>query len=211
VLPLNGSLLANGNKVADITSKIRFPESYEMGWAYWPLRNASREFKVEVDVTLVRWSSIRDFNISLSNGGFIIQPQNWSDAVTVASGMEYKLLHPPTHPDWEYAFRLGYNHSETPIPDQNFNPASPDSQVHVLTIGVGFHCTGQGQFFWFKQCGETGEGAFFRQALGLDLFFAALLWEPRTVTDHPIPGANGTYKARTYGGGFTFRINFDLT
>ena len=44
VLPLNGSLLANGTKVADITSSIRFPESYEMAFAYWPLRNASHTF-----------------------------------------------------------------------------------------------------------------------------------------------------------------------
>lgn len=209
VLPLNGALLDNGKKVADATGALRFPESYELGVAYWPLRNAHREFKVEVDVTLVNWSSIQDFNVSLSNGGFIVNPQNWSDAVTIDSGMEYKILNPPSHPNWEYAFRLGYNHSESPIPDANFNPAAPDSFVHGITAGIGGLCTDQGKFFWLFTCGDPGEGFLVRKAIGLDLFTMILLWEPRTVTEAPaITGLNGAYNTITYSGGFTAQINF---
>jgi len=209
VLPLKGALLDNGRKVADATGALRFPESYELGIAYWPFRNAHREFKVEGDVTLVRWSSIQDFNVSLSNGGFIVNPQNWSDAVTVAAGMEYKLLHPESHPDWEYAFRLGYNHSESPIPDANFNPASPDSTPHGITIGFGSLCTGQGKFLWLFSCKDSQDGFLVRNTLGIDFFYMVLLWEPRTVTRAPAPlGLNGTYTTITHSGGFTFHINF---
>ncbi|MDT7041221.1 OmpP1/FadL family transporter [Candidatus Nitronereus thalassa] len=208
VLPLNGALLDNGRKVADVKTALRFPEGYEWGLAFWPLRTSAHELKLEVDVTWTRWSSIRDFHIFLSNGGVILQPQFWDDAVTVDTGFEYKWLHPPSSPDWEYTFRMGYNHSEAAIVDQNFNPLAPDSNVHGLTIGFGALCEDRGLFLGIFQCGKSGEGLLVRQALGIDLFYMVLLWEPRTVTGHPFPGVNGTYKTRTHVGGLTFRINF---
>lgn len=143
VLSLKGVLLDNGSLVADATGALRFPESYELGVAYGPIRNAKREFKVEVDGTLVRWSSIQDYNVSLSNGVFIVSPQNWSDAVTIDSGMEYKLLHPPSHPDLKYAFRLGYNHSlSSPLCTQTTGaPIYPMPQYASAVIPPRAHQT----------------------------------------------------------------------
>ncbi len=146
--------------------------------------------------------------MTLSNGGFIVNPQNWSDAVTVDSGMVYKLLHPASHPAWEYAFRLGYNHSESPIPDANDNPVAPVPNVHGITADFGMLCTDQGKCLWLFTCGDPGDGFLVRKAIGIGFFYMVLLWEPRTVTRAPaVLGLNGTFKTITHSGGFTFRIN----
>jgi long-chain fatty acid transport protein len=208
VLPLRGALLANGRKVADAESALRFPETYEVGLAVWPIRTAAHELKLEVDVTWARWSSIRDFNVSLADGVVLPNPQSWDDALTIDTGFEFKWLNPPTHPDWDYAVRMGYNFSQTPIPDRNFNPLLPDAPVHGLTVGLGAFCQRNGLFGWVFPCGETGSGTFVRTGMGIDLFYMLLLFERRTVSGHPVPGVNGRYITRNHSGGFTFRINF---
>lgn len=208
VLPIKGALLANGSKVADASTTIKLPESYEWGLAVWPIRNQVYDWKVEVDVDLVRWSSIRNFDVSLSNGIVIPNPQNWSDAVTISAGTEWKWLNLPNHPGWKIALRAGYNWSETPIRDANFNPAFPDSDSHSLSTGVGFSCIKQAKFLGFFECESPTGGFLGTKALAIDLAFQAILWEPRTVTGSPIPGINGTYKTRTYAGSLTLQVNF---
>ena len=208
VLPLDGELLANGRKVADASTSIRFPETYEWGIAVWPTRNHTHEWKVEVDVDFVRWSSIRNFDVFLSNGVVIRNPQNWSDAFTVSAGTEYKWVHPLDHPEWEYAARAGYNRTYTPVPDANFNPAFPDSNINAITVGLGFFCQGNGHFLWIVQCGDEGDRSMWRKGMAWDLAYLVALYEPRTVTGNPNPVLNGTYKTTTHTGSLTFRLNF---
>jgi long-chain fatty acid transport protein len=208
VLPLKGALLANERKVADAESSLRLPESYEVGLAFWPIRSLTHELKLEVDATWTRWSSIRSFNVALSNEGFLANPQFWNDAITLDTGFEFKWLNPPRHADWEYAIRMGYIYSEAAIPDRNFNPLFPDANIHGITAGVGAFCQDEGLFLWVIPCGGKRGGTFFRKGVGIDLFYMALLFEPRTVTGNPVPGVNGIYSTLTHSGGFTFRINF---
>ncbi len=209
VLPLNGQLLANGALVATTTSSIKFPETFEWGLAWWPIRNQAREWKVEGDFHWVRWQTIRNFDVTLSTGVIIPNPQNWNNAVTVAFGTEYRWLSLPSLPNWEVAARTGYVRTHTPVPDANFNPAFPDSNNHTLGIGIGFLCTGKGFFFGLIHCGQDGEGLFVRKGMGLDLSFNTVLWDHRTVTGAPAPlGINGTYKTRTYVGAFIALIKF---
>jgi long-chain fatty acid transport protein len=146
--------------------------------------------------------------VSLADGVVLPNPQSWDDALTIDTGFEFKWLNPPTHPDWDYAVRMGYNFSQTPIPDRNFNPLLPDAPVHGLTVGLGAFCQRNGLFGWVFPCGETGSGTFVRSGMGIDLFYMLLLFEPRTVSGHPVPGVNGRYITRNHSGGFTFRINF---
>ena len=208
VLPLKGELLANGRKVANASTQIRLPEMYESGLAVWPIRNDGHEWKVEVDVDYVRWSSIRNFDVFLSNGVVLADPQNWSDSVTVGAGTEYKWLRPADHLDWEYAVRVGFGYSPTPIPDANFNPAFPDSNSYNIAAGMGFFCQGNGRFLWLVQCGDAGAGDLWRKGMALDLAYLVNLNEPRTVTGNPNPTVDGTYKKTMHIGSITFRVNF---
>lgn len=100
VLPLDGVFLVNGALVANTSSSIRLPEIYTWGVAFWPIRNAKREWKVEVDVDYARWASIRDFDVHLSNGVTLANPQQWSNAVSIGVGTEYRWLSFPSHPAW---------------------------------------------------------------------------------------------------------------
>jgi len=208
VLPLDGDLLANGRLVANASTTFKFPESYEWGLAAWPIRNREHEWKLEVDVHLVRWQTIRNFDVTLSNGVVISQPQRWKNAVTIGAGTEFNWLKVSNMPNWEFAARLGYIRSHSPIPDSNFNPSFPDSNNHTLSIGVGFSCAKQARFLGFIECGSPNTGFLVTKGLTIDLAFQTIIWEPRTVTDSPIPVVNGTYKTRTYAGAMTFQVNF---
>lgn len=207
VLPLNGELRTNGAHVATTTSSIRLPEIYTWGIALWPIRTPEREWKMEMDVDYARWHSIQNFDVHLSNGITLANPQHWSNTVSVGTGTEYKWLALSSHPDWNLAIRTGYLYSQSAIPDANFNPATPDSITHILSAGVGLLCKGQGQFLGLIPCGSEA-GVFGRTALGIDLAYQALLFESRTVIGSPNPTVNGTYQTTTHVGSITFRVNF---
>ncbi len=208
VLPLKGKLLADGRKVADAKTSIRFPESYEWGLAVWPIRNHEYEWKLEVDVDYVRWSSLRGQNIELSNGTVLSNSQQWDNAITIGVGTEFKWVRPKSFPNWEYAFRLGYNRSHTPIPDESFTPAFPDADVNGYTAGLGFSCEGRGTFLWLIQCGDTGDGTLWRKRISVDLAYLGIFFEQRTVRTHPNPGVNGRYQTTTHSGSLTLRVKF---
>lgn len=206
-LPLDGALRVNGTRVARSHTSLRLPESYTIGLAAWPLRDAKREWKVETDLDLVRWSSLRNLDFRFSNGAILHNPQDWKDAVTVGVGTEYRWLGPDSLRDWDVALRLGYLWSMTPIPDQNFNPGYPDSNVHMFAFGVGFTCRPGGLFLGFKSCGQPGEGAV-GQSIGLDFAYQLFLQETRTVSENPNPAVNGKYQTATNALVMSFRAGF---
>ncbi len=208
VLPLEGELLANGKRVADSESSIKFPEIYEWGLAAWPIRDGRHEWKIEVDVHLVRWQTIRNFDIIFSNGGSIPQPQRWDNVVSVFVGTEFNWLDVPDFPDWELATRLGYIRSPTPIPDENFDPAVPDSDNHTFSVGFGFACQGRAKLFGLIPCqGEDG-GWMAKKSMAIDLAYQYVRWDTRKVSGNPVPPINGTYKTRTHAGVVTLQVNF---
>jgi hypothetical protein len=101
---LNGVLLANGNSVAQASTSIRLPEVWTGGIAFWPMRNRTREWKVEVDVDYVRWQAIRDASVLLSNGSRLPNPQQWKNTFTVNVGTEYKWVGLTDNHAWDVAF-----------------------------------------------------------------------------------------------------------
>lgn len=206
VLPLNGQLLVNGGVVADAHSSILLPESYTFGAAWWQIRNDTHEWKLEFNLDWVRWQSIRNFDVQLSNGLTISNPQNWSNSLTYAVGTEYKWLRPAWLPAWEVALRAGYNRSETPIPDRNFSPTPPDADANTISVGAGFFCGDSGKFLGVLPC--SSRGLLSRKAMGIDLAYQAILFEKRTVVGSPNPTTDGTYKTFNQAGSVTMRLNF---
>lgn len=202
-LPLNGSLRANGEKLTETKTSLNFPDSYEWGIAAWPIRAEQYEWKIEVDVDYVRWSSIKNFDISFSDGTIISNPQDWRDAVTIGVGTEWKWMKHTILPNWDYTVRAGYLRSHSPVPNQNFNPAFPDSNLNSVTAGLGVGCYGNAKFMWLLPCNNS-----LTKVMNVDLAYIVLLWEPRIVTNHPNPGVNGKYETITHTGSVTFRIRF---
>ncbi|MDF0644726.1 MAG: outer membrane protein transport protein [Nitrospira sp.] len=208
VLPLSGQLLVNGTAVANASSSIRFPESFSWAIAGWPVRNLEREWKLEVDLDYVRWQSVRNSDIQLSNGITISNPQPWTNSVTFIIGTEYKWLSLGSHSAWDIALRTGYNRSQTPIPNVVFTPALPDSNVNTFSVGAGFMCKPGGHFLGFLSCGDPEGGKKWLKGMGLDLAYAAAVFDTRTVTENRNPTVDGTYQTTNHIGAMTFRLNF---
>ncbi|ALA57817.1 putative Porin [Nitrospira moscoviensis] len=212
-LHLDGEFLANGARVANASTTLVLPQVMTGGIALWPVRDAAHEWKVELDVDHTGWKSVRNLDVHLSTGTTIPFPQNWRNSYTVMVGTEYKWLHPAALPDWDVALRGGYWHSQTPIPDQSFTPTVPDADQQAVSAGLGFLCMGHGRFLGLIACGADGESSFGPKAIGLDLAYQLILYEPRTVSGNvqpvAIPGlVNGIYRTTYHVGAINLRVNF---
>ena len=206
VVPLSGSLLVNGAKVADASTNLVLPQIYTGAIAIWPVRTSEREWKLELDVEYVGWKSNRDLDIHLSSGGVFPQPQQWKTVPVVAIGTEYKWFNPAWLPNWDVAVRSGYTHTENPVPDMTFNPAIVSLSSNTLSIGAGFLCKGQGRFLGMVPCG--GASALWPKGIGLDVAFQEWFYEPRTVTGNLNPTVNGTYHAYIHLGTVSVKFMF---
>jgi long-chain fatty acid transport protein len=212
-LHLNGNFLANGALVTDASTTLVLPQVFTGGMAIWPVRNTDREWKLELDVDMTGWKSVRNTDVHLSNGSTIPFPQNWRNTYTIMIGTEHKWLHPEILPAWELALRAGYWHSQTPIPDSSFLPTVPDADQQAVSVGVGFMCQESGKFLGLLPCGRGDRGILYPRAIGLDLAYQAIFYESRTVTGNAnpvaIPGVvNGTYQTTFHVGAINLRMNF---
>ena len=206
VVPLSGSFLVSGAKIADASANLVLPQMYTGAIAIWPVRTSEREWKLELDVEYVEWKSMRDLDIHLSSGGVIPQPQQWKTVPVVAIGTEYKWLNPEWLPHWDVALRSGYTRTENPVPDTTFNPGIISLSSNTLSIGAGFLCKGQGQFLGLMSCG--GASSLWPKAIGLDVAFQEWFYEPRTVAGNLNPTVNGTYQAYVHLGTVSAKFMF---
>ena len=206
VVPLSGSLLVNGAKVADASTNLVLPQIYTGAIAIWPVRTSEREWKLELDVEYVGWKSNRDLDVHLSSGGVISQPQQWKTVPVVAIGTEYKWLNPEWLPHWDVALRSGYTRTENPVPDTTFNPGIISLSSNALSIGAGFLCKGQGRFLGMVPCG--GASALWPKAIGLDVAFQEWFYESHTVAGNLNPTVDGTYHAYVHLGTASVKFMF---
>lgn len=206
VVPLNGSLLVNGAKIADASTDLVLPQIFTGAVAVWPVRTSKREWKVELDVEYVGWSSNENLDVHLSNGATFPQPQEWKDVPVIALGTEYRWLNPAWLPCWEMAVRSGYTYTGDPVPDRTFSPATISLPAHTLSLGTGFLCKGAGRFLGIIPC--SGESALWPKGIGLDLAYQEWFYESRTVVNNLNPAVNGTYHASVHLGTFSVRTLF---
>jgi long-chain fatty acid transport protein len=203
VLPLNGSLLVNGLRVADATTDLVLPQRFIGAVAVWPVRTGKREWKVELDVEYVAWSSNRHLDVRLSNEAIIPQPQQWKNVPVIALGTEYRWLNPWWLSHWEVAARSGYTYTADPVPDHTFNPGIISLPAHTLSLGVGFMCKGRGRFLGLIPC--SGESVFWPKGIGLDLAYQEWFYESRTIVGNLNPTVDGNYHAFVHLGIFSVR------
>jgi len=206
VLPLDGSLLVNGTKMADASSNLVLPQIFTGAVAVWPVRTGEREWKLELDVEYVGWSVNRNLDVRLSNGATIPQPQQWKNVSVIALGTQYRWLNPQWLPHWEVAVRSGYTYTQDPVPDRTFNPGTISLSAHTLSLGVGFLCKGAGRFLGVIPCG--GETMLSPKGIGLDLAYQEWFYESRTVVGNLNPTVDGSYHAFVHLGTLSFRYLF---
>lgn len=210
-LHLDGALSVNGVKIQDATTTLVLPQVITGGIALWPVRNPEREWKVELNVDYVGWKSVRNLDIHSANGSIIRpQPQNWKSTYAILIGTEYRWLKVDRLPGWEIALRAGYTNQQAQVPDLTFNPGVPSADLHVISSGIGLLCQGNGSFLGLMSCGSLGIGPVKAKLVGVDLFYQAFLYEPRTISGNTglRAAVNGLYNTTLHAGGFSVRASF---
>lgn len=208
-LHLTGGVLVDGAKTSEASATLVLPQVISGAIAVWPVRTGEREWKLELDVDYVGWKSVRNLDVHFADGRTFPQPQNWRSTYTVMVGTEYRWLRLSSWPDWELAFRAGYTHSPTQVPDLSFDPSTPSADVHIASVGFGLFCKEGGSFLGLARCGDLGIGPIKPKGIGLDFSYQTSIYEQRTVTcECPLPVVNGLYKTTYHTGGFSIRMNF---
>jgi len=108
-------------------TSMTFPDQVSLGVAYRPLANL--QFSLDVD-----WVNWQTFDVLAFGGPTppspLIMNFNWDSTFSYRVGA-----------DWEYRpdtrVRLGYGFDPTPVNDVNYSPAVPDSDRHLVSIGLG--------------------------------------------------------------------------
>ncbi|WP_447985767.1 OmpP1/FadL family transporter [Nitrospira sp. Nam74] len=210
-LHLNGDFLANGTRVTTASTTAVLPQTFTGGIAIWPIRTSAHEWKLELDVDYTDWKAFRNTDVRFGTGAVIPFPQNWRGSYTTMLGTEWKWLQVPSLPAWEVALRGGYWHAQAAVPDRSYNPAVPDADQHLFAVGLGTLCKSGGRFLGVVPCG--GQPWFSPKAIGFDVSYQFILYEPRTVigSQNPvaIPGAiDGTYLTHFHVASLNLRLNF---
>ncbi|MDD5560344.1 outer membrane protein transport protein [Candidatus Methylomirabilis sp.] len=211
-LHLEGEFLDAGMTLTSARTKFVIPQSFTFGMAVWPLLARGHEWKVEVDLDKTDWSSFRNTDVHLGTGKVIPVPRNWSNTLTFMVGTEYKWIDPAALLHWDMTTRAGWQHSATPVPSQTFDPAVPDSDKNILSVGMGFLCKAGGYFAGFIPCGEQG-GWYRPSAISLDVAYQAGIYDTRHIDDNKPPltlpaVVNGRYSTIHHAGFVTLGIKF---
>ena len=162
----------------DMDTTLDFPQMVNFAVAYRPTVRST--FCLELEWT--GWSSfdmqvvgIKDEvpEAGLSDSTI---PLNWEDMWRVGVGMEYKA-------NERLALRGGYTFMENQVPQHTLSPASPESDQHAFSIGLGY------------KMNKTI----------LDAFYMVSFYEDRKV-DNPI--LSGEYKNIAHYIGFSLGYRF---
>lgn len=112
-----------------------WPQQAGVGFSY----QINPRLKIACDVDWINWSaSMKNIKFTLSSPNnsdatqqiIVNYPMNWDDQWVIAVGTEYRVT--------DYCqIRLGYNHGNNPIPDDNLLPYFPAIIKDHITVGTG--------------------------------------------------------------------------
>jgi len=93
-----------------------------------------RGIEVAVEAMWMDWSTIDEMRIEVEGAPLGIEeyvvPRDWHDSSALRLGLAW---HGPN--GWR--LRLGYAYDATPIPDETMHLDVPDSDKHILAMGIG--------------------------------------------------------------------------
>ncbi|RKY31692.1 MAG: hypothetical protein DRP67_02130 [Candidatus Omnitrophota bacterium] len=145
----------------DADFKIKFPDIAGIGIAFYPDEN----LKIEFDGEFIRYSCLDKIPFSV-NGTVSNYIKKWKDCFTFSLGSEYRVSK-------NVKLRGGIGYIESPVGDETFDPALPDSNRLVFSIGSEI---------------KMGNG-YFRVSLNTSFF------KKRNIINKPY---SGKYKSKGY-------------
>jgi len=115
----------------DLNMEISFPNIFGAGYGI----QLTDDIQVEALLEWIEWS-VNDVQTATVSGlGTFELINNWEDTITAAIGGS-----------WDFAegwvFRTGYTFIETPIPDSTMAPTLPDTDRHIIGLGLGYTIAG---------------------------------------------------------------------
>ncbi|MDY6932673.1 MAG: outer membrane protein transport protein [Spirochaetota bacterium] len=110
-----------------------FPATVVIGYAYRPVE----ELKLEFNIDWTNWETLDSVVIKIDSPvppllpDRITQEYGYENTFAYKFGLEYKVN--------EYiCLRAGYIYNENAVPDENWRPNLPDTDMQFLTSGLGF-------------------------------------------------------------------------
>jgi long-chain fatty acid transport protein len=106
------------------TAQFNFPQQVVLGWSFRP----TPAWNLEFDIDWTDWSSLKTVTLNQIPPQNI--PFNWQSSFMFEWGVTHFFDH-------GLSASAGYIFSESSVPTSSFNPAIPDSDRHVFSIGLG--------------------------------------------------------------------------
>ncbi|MDH4232395.1 MAG: outer membrane protein transport protein [Nitrospirota bacterium] len=108
---------------------LTLPSQFHLGVAYKGIRNLT----LETGLRYEGWSSYEKLKLDLERPVFFattsVAEKKWKDTYTFNIGADYRL-------NDTVSLLAGYLYGGNPVPDETFEPAIPDSNTHLFTIGT---------------------------------------------------------------------------
>lgn len=146
-----------------LTTSFAFPTTLGAGYGI----ELCPRVRLEANVEWLQFSRFDALNLQTTlplPPAFMTQVHDWRDTVTAGIGGQWDVGR-----GWR--LRLSYQFFQSPVPDETFTPAIPDSDQHTVTFGVGY---------------RHGRHR-------LDLAYAPIFYEERSITNNQNPGVDGSY------------------
>ncbi len=158
-------------------SSIDFPTIVSVGYGW----QVTKTIRLETDGEWIQFSRFGSLPLSagatpLAFGLPASIPENWRDTFTVGFAGDWNFS-----PGW--MLRGGYQFYQTPVPGSTFTPAIPDANQNAITVGLGY----KGRHH------------------GLELAYAAIIYNERTITGGAYPGK---YQVGAHLISLSYRYNF---
>lgn len=152
--------------------EIQFPSIFGAGYGI----QLTDDIQVEALLEWIEWS-INDVQTATVSGlGTFPLVNNWKDTITAAVGGSWNFTE-------GWVFRTGYSFIETPIPDSTTTPILPDTNRHIIGVGLGYSIAGH----------------------TIDLSYSYTIYEDRTST---YPEYAGSYDIDSDLVGLTYSYHF---
>jgi long-chain fatty acid transport protein len=180
-LDLAGTSQLNAPEIGQIgpshtDAPLNLPQSIGLGYAVRPVDR----LKVEADVIWTDWHVFKGLTIQSADPHFNGQslPADWKSGFTFRLGGQYDLTQ-------HWALRAGYAYSQNSVPQSTFSPLVPDSNYHLISVGVGYSTD-----HW-----------------SLDASYEYIFREPRNIiNDVNSPTVNGSWSNNIQGLMVTFSV-----
>ncbi len=158
------------------SASITLPQQLSAGISY----KSSDKWVLETGIRWEDWSSFNQLKIDIAGQSSTILPRDWRGTLAINAGGKYRI-------NDTFTMTGGYLYGSNPVPDSTFEPAIPDSNVHLFCIGGEAHL----------------------KKLTVALAYAyQLQYERSKSTNQYGPFANGTYNSHTHLFGVSLGYGF---